>query len=125
MGGGEPGKEGGGGLEHGLPGQERGSHSQGNRHMEVSGLPPCEIFHIFAKFHVSDNVHCSLFIIANKTHPNFCGKNYFFQSNTVFIKRLGTFSFLSFVSLFTKLLKSFQQSKYFPIFAKSFCKCSR
>jgi hypothetical protein len=50
VGGGEPGEEGGGGLEHGLPGQERGRHSQGNRHMEVSGRPPCGIVQILTNF---------------------------------------------------------------------------
>jgi hypothetical protein len=63
VGGGESGEEGGGGLEHGLSGQERGSHCQGNRHLEISGLPPREIFHILDKFHVNDNVHCSLSLI--------------------------------------------------------------
>jgi hypothetical protein len=64
VGGGEPGEEGGGGLEHGLPGQEGGSHSEGNRHMEISGLPPC--LHIFAKFNVSDDAHCSLSLIKTR-----------------------------------------------------------
>ncbi len=38
MGGGEPGQEGGGGLEHGLPGPEGGRHHQGHCHLEDTGM---------------------------------------------------------------------------------------